>query len=127
MANLGGYRPGAGRPKGSKNKATIAKAAVAEILNVDDADQLHSAIHRRGHKLLLELDNIALDPTQPVAARIIAAKAALPFLLPRKVEVGSACGSFSGEDLVQRLNAGRARYALAHSEDELDMRREWAS
>lgn len=110
--NRGGTRPGAGRPKGSKNKMTIAKEAVAEILDVDDADQLHSAVHRRGHQLLAELERIALDPTQPVAARIMAAKTALPFLLPKTVEIGAAGSRLSGEDLVLRLREGRQRYSL---------------
>ena len=61
---VGGYRPGAGRPKGSKNKSTIAKEAVAEILDVDDAQMLEAAIHKRGHTLLTEMERIACDPTQ---------------------------------------------------------------
>lgn len=111
MANLGGYRLGAGRPKGSKNKSTIAKEAVAEILDVDDANQLHSAIHKRGHQLLTELERIALDPTQPIAARIMAAKTALPFLLPKSVETAARVDKFTGEDVVRRLHEGRERLA----------------
>lgn len=88
MAGHGGKRPGAGRPKGSKNKMTIARAAVAEILDVDERDTLDAAVQKRGHSLLLELERIAHDPTQPLAARIAAARVALPFLLPkREVEV----------------------------------------
>lgn len=112
---IGGYRPGAGRPKGSKNKSTIAKEAVAEILDVDDADQLQSAVHKRGHQLLIELERIALDPTQPVAARIMAAKTALPFLLPKQVDFAGVAARFGGEELVQRLNDGRARVAFRFS------------
>ena len=84
MAGHGGRRPGAGRPKGSKNKTTIARAAVAEILDVDERDTLDAAVHKRGHSLLLEMERIAHDPTQPLAARITAARVALPFLLPRR-------------------------------------------
>jgi hypothetical protein len=81
--NRGGPRPGAGRPKGSKNKMTIAREAIAEVLDVDDAMMLTSAIHRRGHKLLSEMERIAYDVTQPVGARIMAAKTILPFMLPK--------------------------------------------
>lgn len=112
MSNVGGYRPGAGRPKGSKNKTTIAKEAVAEILDLDAADQLQSAIYKRGHQLLIELERIALDPTQPVAARIMAAKTALPFLLPKQVDFAGAATAFGGEELVKRLQDGRARVLL---------------
>lgn len=84
MAGHGGKRPGAGRPKGSNNKMTIAPAAVAEILDVDARDTLDAAVHKRGHSLLLEMERIAHDPTQPIAARITAARVALPFLLPRR-------------------------------------------
>lgn len=108
MAQVGGYRPGAGRKKGSKNKTTIAKEAVAEILDIDDADQLQSAVHKRGHQLLTELERIALDPTQPVAARIMAAKSALPFLLPKQIDDTGRSTGFDGQDLVRRLNEGRA-------------------
>lgn len=106
--NRGGYRPGAGRKKGSKNKTTIAKEAVAEILDVDDADQLQAAVHKRGHQLLMELERIALDPTQPLAARIMAAKSALPFLLPKQIDNTGRGTGFDGQDLVRRLNEGRA-------------------
>ncbi len=40
------------------------------------------ATHRRMHSMT-ELERITLDPTQPVAARILAAKVALPFLLSK--------------------------------------------
>ena len=113
--NRGGYRPGAGRKKGSKNKTTIAKEAVAEILDVDDADQLQAAVHKRGHQLLMELERIALDPTQPVAARIMAAKSALPFLLPKQVEPSVSVDGFAGDALVQRLLEGRGRNASVTS------------
>ena len=109
VGNVGGYRPGAGRPKGSKNKMTIAKEAVAEILDVDDADQLQGAVHRRGHQLLIELERIALDPTQPVAARIMAAKTALPFLLTKPAELPATNATCTRENLIHRLHEGRQR------------------
>ncbi len=79
----GGHRQGAGRKLGSKNKMTIARDAVAEIIEAPDPRKLASAIHQRGHAMLLELERIVLDPTQPIAARIMAARTALPFMLPK--------------------------------------------
>ncbi len=103
----GGKREGAGRKKGSKNKTTIAREVIGEIIDAPDPMKLASAIHQRGHTMLLELERIALDPTQPVAARIMAARTALPFMLPKlpepKNEVGNA------NDLVRRIHAGRSR------------------
>lgn len=106
--NEGGRRRGAGRKPGSKNKATLARQAVAEVLDVEDANRLTQAVHQRGHQLLLEMERIALDPTQAVAARIMAARTALPFLLPRAPE--PAEGSSEHHDrLIRALNAGRER------------------
>ena len=76
-------KPGRGRPKGSKNKVTIAREAVAEVLGAPSPEHIEAEIHKRGHALLTELERITLDPTQPVAARILAAKVALPFLLAK--------------------------------------------
>ena len=58
--------------------------------------KLASAIHQRGHAMLLELERIVLDPTQPIAARIMAARTALPFILPANSTL---------RQLVNRLNA----------------------
>ena len=104
----GGKREGAGRKPGSKNKLTIAKEVVAEIIDADDPRRLTEAVHARGQMMLLELERIALDPTQHVAARIMAAKTALPFMLTKKVEHEEKRAAFS-EDLVHRLQAGRER------------------
>jgi hypothetical protein len=49
LSNQGGYRPGAGRRKGSLNKSTIALQSAAEVLDVNDGETLEAAIHRRGH------------------------------------------------------------------------------
>ena len=82
----GGKRKGAGRKKGSKNKTTIAREVIGEIIDAPDPMKLVSAIHQRGHAMLLELERIVLDPTQPIAARIMAARTALPFMLPKLPE-----------------------------------------
>ncbi len=110
MGQAGGRRSGAGRPKGSKNKSTLAREAVAEILDVDDQHLLAAEVHRRGHRLLGEMERIALDPTQPAAVRIVAARTALPFLLPRSV--ARPVQTNFGHELVKRLEEGRQRVAL---------------
>lgn len=115
--NNGGYRPGSGRPKGSKNKITIAKEAVAEVLEVDNPRMLVQAVHSRGHALLTELERITLDPCQPVAARILAAKVALPFLLPKPQADRSR--NDAPDDLVSILN--RRRDQVARMRDKLDV------
>jgi hypothetical protein len=97
----------AGRPKGSKNKMTIAREAVAEILDVEDAKMLSAEVHKRGHTLLSEMERIAIDPTQPVAARIMAAKVALPFLLPRRET--TVRGSTNTDNLEHLISLMRAR------------------
>ena len=109
MPARGGKRPGAGRKQGTKNKATIAKEAVAEVLGVSDADLLDQAILQRGHALLLELERIAMDPTQPVTLRIMAARTALPFLLPRPQTAPSA--QDDPARLIEAMEEGRRRLA----------------
>lgn len=109
---LGGRRPGAGRPKGSKNKTTIAREAVAEILDVEDAKMLSAEVHKRGHALLSEMERIAIDPTQSVAARIMAAKVALPFLLPRReIEVRDQAETEDAGQLIGLMQARRDQLA----------------
>jgi len=109
MGQIGGARPGAGRPKGSKNKSTLAKEVVAEILDVEDAQLLEAAVHKRGHQLLIELERIVMDPTQPAGARIMAARVALPFMLPRKVTLHHE--SDDGAELIARIQQRRMQLA----------------
>ena len=104
----GGKRDGAGRKQGSKNKITIAREVVAEVIQADDPKTLTEAVHARGHQMLVELERIVLDPTQPVAARIMAAKTALPFMLPKKVD-HEAKQDALGDDLAARIYAARER------------------
>ena len=53
------------------------------------------------------MERIVLDPTQPVAARIMAAKVVLPFMLPKLQEPRTAPQDNDG--MVRRLQEGRAR------------------
>lgn len=103
----GGKREGAGRKKGSKNKTTIAREVIGEIIDAPDPMKLESAIHQRGHAMLLELERIALDPTQPIAARIMAARTALPFMLPKLQEPKNNIGD--SDALMRRIQEGRNR------------------
>ncbi len=45
-------KPKIGRPKGSKNKVTIAREAVAEVLGAPSPEHIEAEIHKRGHALL---------------------------------------------------------------------------
>jgi hypothetical protein len=107
--SCGGKREGAGRKKGSKNKVTVAREAIAEVLDAPDPMKLTAAIHQRGYKMLLEMERIVLDPTQPVAARIMAAKVVLPFMLPKPQEPRAA--HQGNDEITRRLQEGRARVA----------------
>lgn len=113
----GGKRDGAGRKQGSKNKITIAREVVAEVIHADDPKKLTEAVHARGHQMLVELERIVLDPTQPVAARIMAAKTALPFMLPKKVEHEEKQEKM-GDELVARIYAARDRMFREQREQE---------
>lgn len=112
MAGHGGRRPGAGRPSGSLNKSTLARMSAATIVGVDEADLLAEVVHRRGHALLLEMERLVLDPTQPVGVRIMAARTALPFLFPRREALAER--DRLGTDLLRALEQGRARVHAAH-------------
>ena len=61
--------------------------------------------------MLLEMERIVLDPTQPVAARIMAAKVVLPFMLPKLSEPRTA--PLNSEEFVRRLQEGRVRSRAA--------------
>jgi len=76
--------------KGSKNKVTVAREAIAEVLDAPAPINVTTAIHQRGYKMLLEMERIVLDPTQPAAARIMAAKVVLLFMLPKLSEPRTA-------------------------------------
>ena len=112
----GGYRIGAGRKKGSKNKWTIAKETLSEVIDPNNPEKIIGAVHSRGHVLLTEMERIATDPTQPVAARIMAARTALPFLLARPMPDGSA--NSLGFDLVETLQQRRRYLCEIHASSE---------
>lgn len=84
----GGYRPGAGRPKGTKNKR---KQLLAEGARVAD---------EYGVAPLDYLLTVMMDETQPMIMLLYAAKAALPFCHPRLSVVHEAGNhdSMSHED-----------------------------
>lgn len=67
----GGARPGAGRPKGAKNKTTLLREAAAKF-GIVPLDYLLS---------------IMVDESQPYELRLYAAKAALPYCHPKLAAV----------------------------------------
>jgi hypothetical protein len=71
----GGYRPGAGRPKGSKNKRTIAREAMTQ-----------SALEH-GLSPLEYLLSVMRDTEQTTAVRLDAAKSAAPYLHAKRMAV----------------------------------------
>ena len=72
--------------------------------------KLASAIHQRGLSMLLELERIVLDPTQPVAARIMAARTALPFMPPKLPEPKAQVTNVDALSL--RIQEGRNQVAI---------------
>lgn len=85
----GGYRPGAGRPKGAKNKLTVLREVAAEY----------------GMTPLDYLLGIMRDESLPVEVRMFAAKAALPYCTPRlaAVRMAEESGGMTHEQWVSRL------------------------
>lgn len=75
---------GRGRPKGAKNKLTIAKEEAAEKAAKTIAKAIPGAFQGNSHAYLM---SIYKDPKQATPVRIDAAKAALPFEKPRLAAV----------------------------------------
>ena len=69
MGKRGGYRPGSGRPKGQKNKATVDR---------------EKALRERGITSLELLQETCADTTLPMHIRITAATSALPYEYSKK-------------------------------------------
>lgn len=95
----GGYRPGAGRPKGSRNrrkKLLEEGARVAATFGVTPLDYLLSVMR---------------DETQHLDLRLFAAKAAAPFCHPRlaAVRVIADQAEMTHEQWVRRLQQELAR------------------
>ena len=90
MISVGASTKALAENKGSKNKVTVAREAIAEVPDAPAPINVTTAIHQRGYKMLLEMERIVLDPTQPAAARIMAAKVVLLFMLPKLSEPRTA-------------------------------------
>ena len=82
----GGRRPGAGRPPGSRNKATLAREAGAKTLTDLARENTEAAL-----AALLE---VAGDATAPAAARVSAATALLDRAWGRPPQHGPLHGRF---------------------------------
>lgn len=85
----GGARPGAGRPKGAKNKATLLREAAVKF-GIVPLDYLLS---------------VMVDESQPDELRLAAAKAALPYCHSRlaAVRVVEDNGGMTHEDWCRQL------------------------
>ena len=80
-SRVGGARPGAGRKKGTRNSATLAKeAALEEVIARAVADECTP---------LDVMLSIMRDPASPAAMKFEAAKAAAPYVHPRLSQVDS--------------------------------------
>ena len=88
--NSGGARPGAGRPRGSRNRLTT------EMLEVVGSMRDAKATIGNGELPLEFLLEVMRDPARPVELRIEAAKAAAPYIHPKMPQAGR-CRS-QGED-----------------------------
>lgn len=84
----GGYRPGAGRPKGSKNKNRTKSA---------EKSGNRSEIRGKNLTPLEYMLRVMRDPREPMELRCRMAIAAAPFCHPRKGEVGSGKKEAAGE------------------------------
>jgi ribosome-binding protein aMBF1 (putative translation factor) len=102
----GGSRPGAGRPRGSRNKETIARDALLAAAAAGDA----STPKQRADRLLSVLEAVALGEAFEVSTRIAAAKAALPYWQPRLTENAHSLNVTEG--LADRVRRARERSGM---------------
>jgi hypothetical protein len=96
----GGKRPGAGRPKGSKNKATVERQAVITADGITPLDYLLKVVRDEGE-------------LRPV--RIDAANKAAPYVHPRLAAVehtGKGGGPIQHEELSELEVARRVAFML---------------
>ena len=88
----GGRRPGAGRPPGSRNKATLAREAGAKTLTDLAREKTEDA--------LAALLDVARDTTAPAAARVSAATALLDRAWGRLPQHGPLQGRFAPDEKI---------------------------
>ena len=91
----GGRRPGAGRPPGSRNKATLAREAGAKTLTDLARENTEDAL-----AALLE---VARDTTAPSAARVSAATALLDRAWGRPPQHGPLQGRFAPDEKIPSI------------------------
>jgi hypothetical protein len=76
----GGARPGAGRPKGKKNKTTIEREQALAQMAVKLEEAIPNTFKGKAHELLMA---VYKNEDLPLPIRIDAAKAAIGFEIPR--------------------------------------------
>lgn len=87
----GGKRPGAGRPKGSRNRATVAAGGRT----------LTELARAASPRMIEVLERIALDPAMTPAARVSAANGILDRALPRVRPADAPAENPSGPVVIQ--------------------------
>lgn len=99
----GGYREGAGRPKGSKNKRSLEMQRIMEERARELEDNLENCTDLDAHGVLMSLYK---DLNQPTNVRLEAAKAACAYEKPRlaATAVDLNDGHRSFEDLLEELD-----------------------
>lgn len=95
---LGGKRPGAGRPKGSQNKASAAKAAEIEASGLTPLDYMLGILR---------------NETNDAAMRFEAAKAAAPYVHPR-LATTELKGELTVNDVSAEPEASEAAWLAQH-------------
>ena len=94
----GGKRPGAGRPKGSRNRTTLAKLVGGELhlQCLDDAELVAYARHHAA-EIVTTLATMVHDPKVPAAARVNAGSLILGYAYgrprPRPSDAGDGKGT----------------------------------
>ena len=99
--NQGGRRPGAGRPRGSRNKASVDFERLLAEKSESITAIVPGAFEGDSHAFLM---SIYKDPAMPIATRMDAAEASLPYEKPRLSAVEMSGGLRIGhEDMLERL------------------------
>jgi hypothetical protein len=93
--NNGGRRPGAGRPKGSKNRTTVKKLKIVEKLVEEKKTPLEFLI------------GVMLDKGKDIELRVDAAKAAAPYVHPKlaqtELNLNANLRTMTDEDVTREL------------------------
>jgi hypothetical protein len=99
----GGYRPGGGRPKGSKNKSTAYPNPVRDADTVLSTPRLDAAVYESALDYAMGVIN---DPEAPLDAKVRLAIAAMPFQHAKLVDAPQDKRS-KAADAAEAVGVGR--------------------